>query len=298
MKEFIINNFPFLLDLRRKKELHYDKNEKIHKCLMLHNIPKKRSYFFYSTLNDWINNIKVIKNNFNINFIPNNLDEISITIDDGFRNIKPFLDYLIKDNIPVTIFVSTLGFENKIYPYSVIIQLFRRFKSAYFNIDGYVVKFNSKNKLWREREAFKFNRYLLKNLSYQQYIDLSKRILKEYSDLFLTIDEDLQLFDRNEIEYYSQFSNISIQSHGINHFNMKKLTENELDRELSFSKKEIEKVTKREVKYFAYPYGFYNERVIKLTKLYYKKAFIVGEDNDNFHINRIGLDNKKIKVKN
>jgi hypothetical protein len=291
IKDIISASFPFLLYInRRNKLLIYKKNNECYKTFMLHNI------FSNDMLKDWIFNIKKLKEYFNFKFIPIEKNDIAITIDDGFKNIKPFLDYTIKNNIPVTLFISPLGFENKIFPYSVFIQFFRRFEGKNFKIDNYEIKFFSKHKIWREREAFKFNRYLMKKFSLKEYILLSEDILKKYKELFKTIDNDLQLLNEDDIIYYSKFNNISIQSHGIYHFNLSRMTEKELVKELKKSKESIESVTKKSVDYFAYPYGFYDEKVVNFTKKFYKKAFIVDCDNNKFHINRMGLDRKKLKI--
>jgi len=283
IKNKIIQIFPIIFNIRKfnKKRVFIDCKDTI----MLHSIPNKANYLFYDTLEDWSKNIKNIKKV---------CGKINLTIDDGYKNIKPFLDFCIKEDIGITLFVVA----EKIYPYLSFIQLFRYLPKGEYEFLGYKVDFKNNNKILREREAFLFNRYLLKNISFSEYKMLADNLIKEYNDLFQNIDEDLQLLTKEDIKYYAKFNNISIQSHGIYHFDMSKMTDEELEFELRSSKLEIEKLTGKKVEYFAYPYGLYNDRVVKFTKKIYKKAFIVGKDNNEFHINRIGCDNKIIKVKN
>ncbi|MBU5591465.1 polysaccharide deacetylase family protein [Clostridium sp. MSJ-4] len=59
--------------------------------------------------------------------------------------------------------------------------------------------------------------------------------------------------------------NIDIQSHTTNHPKLDKLTDRERVEALRDSKEYIEKLLNKNVKYMAYPYGRYNEKVIKDT---------------------------------
>jgi peptidoglycan/xylan/chitin deacetylase (PgdA/CDA1 family) len=60
--------------------------------------------------------------------------------------------------------------------------------------------------------------------------------------------------------------NIAIGSHTVNHIRLTKLSEGEIKRELTGSKLDLEGILKKPVKYFSFPYGSYNDRIIEIAK--------------------------------
>ena len=90
----------------------------------------------------------------------------------------------------------------------------------------------------------------------------------------------------------------SIQSHGINHPRMSELKMNQIEEELLHSKNILETKLKKEVKYFAYPFGDYDRRVLKtIATAGYQAAFTVhlGKTVTNanpFRLRRIEINNR------
>ncbi|MFD3155993.1 polysaccharide deacetylase family protein [Haloimpatiens sp. FM7330] len=69
-----------------------------------------------------------------------------------------------------------------------------------------------------------------------------------------------------------------IQSHTANHENLSKLSYSKQLDELESSKKELEKLLNKKVRYLAYPYGEFNEDTIKACKAGgYRLAFRINE---------------------
>ncbi|MDA8229631.1 MAG: polysaccharide deacetylase family protein [Desulfitobacterium hafniense] len=66
----------------------------------------------------------------------------------------------------------------------------------------------------------------------------------------------------------------NIEGHTANHLDLSTLTGASMSPEISEAKNKLEQITGKEVKYFAYPYGKYNDEIIKSLKLAgYKMAF-------------------------
>lgn len=69
---------------------------------------------------------------------------------------------------------------------------------------------------------------------------------------------------------------VDFQSHSVNHRYLAKTELDKLDYEFSESKKAIESITKKPVYVFSYPYGNYNQDVIRTVKKYYKYALSIN----------------------
>jgi Predicted xylanase/chitin deacetylase len=86
---------------------------------------------------------------------------------------------------------------------------------------------------------------------------------------------------------------VEFGSHSLTHKDLTRLKREEMEREIFDSKKIIEDKTGKEVKFFCYPYGFYNKEVIKLLeKSGYKGAVVNRKRNieiTEYTIPRIGI---------
>jgi peptidoglycan/xylan/chitin deacetylase (PgdA/CDA1 family) len=88
---------------------------------------------------------------------------------------------------------------------------------------------------------------------------------------------------------------IEFGSHTLSHVNLSKIDSVQLEKELIESKKEIEKITNKECEAFAYPYGKFDDKIVKAVKnAGYKNATVVKrglfeKNNDVFTIKRVGI---------
>lgn len=87
---------------------------------------------------------------------------------------------------------------------------------------------------------------------------------------------------------------IEFGSHTLNHKNLLKISKKEAYEDLKESKDLVEKITGKECKAFAYPYGKYDENLIGMTKdIGYTSATVVKRgffDKEHpFEIKRIGI---------
>lgn len=79
---------------------------------------------------------------------------------------------------------------------------------------------------------------------------------------------------QQQIKEMSDSGLISIQSHTLNHQDLSKMNEEQLKKELEQSQAILETITEKKVTALAYPFGSYNDVVMKQTKNYYNIAFV------------------------
>jgi peptidoglycan/xylan/chitin deacetylase (PgdA/CDA1 family) len=88
--------------------------------------------------------------------------------------------------------------------------------------------------------------------------------------------------NENMLKALSNNSLVTIGSHSKNHYDLTKLSEKNLEDELSYSKLYLEDLIGKEVNSMSYPYGKYNDRIKnKVKKIGYKLAF-TSDFNKNF----------------
>ena len=88
---------------------------------------------------------------------------------------------------------------------------------------------------------------------------------------------------------------IDFQSHTVTHQHLAEMTLQQMDTELSQSKKTLEAMLGKKIDVIAYPYGSYDERVLAVAKKYYSFGVTTnfGEfyqnQGDDYQIKRIGI---------
>lgn len=101
----------------------------------------------------------------------------------------------------------------------------------------------------------------------------------------------------SQIEELSQYKNIEFGSHSYSHKNLQKLTLKDLEFEILDSKKWLEDNLNLPIRTFAYPFGKYDDRSLKILKSSdYNYAFntkfgFVNNKKNNFEIPRIDIWN-------
>ncbi len=101
----------------------------------------------------------------------------------------------------------------------------------------------------------------------------------------------------SQIKELSQYKNIEFGSHSYSHKNLQKLTLKELEFEILDSKKWLEDNLNLPIRTFAYPFGKYDDRSLKILKSSdYNHAFntkfgFVNNKKNNFEIPRIDIWN-------
>ena len=124
------------------------------------------------------------------------------------------------------------------------------------------------------------------------------KLIKKYGLETRTIFfADFKIFNAKEIIKKESDMGFTIGSHTLTHYGLCELPEPLLKIELKHSKEEIEKLTGKPCKWFAYPYGQYNDKVVKMVeKVGYKYARTCKKvDNGNFELGSFGLNGKNFE---
>ena len=113
------------------------------------------------------------------------------------------------------------------------------------------------------------------------------------------ISEDIQndFYDGLTEEMLIKMSNnplVTLGSHTVTHPFLSKCGIKEINQELENSKEYLEKITKKSIKYIAYPFGDYDERVVEIVKENgYEAGFGIDQINNIghpiFEIPRVGI---------
>jgi peptidoglycan/xylan/chitin deacetylase (PgdA/CDA1 family) len=213
------------------------------------------SEYSFDKLISWISgNYKIVSLDNLIRHLDSNSNEflISITFDDGYRdNLLFALPILEKYKAPATIYVTKNFIEKDMliwwYELWEILEKSTSLKFIYNRV-SYLFDLNSfKDKV----SAFYILKKLFLSIKTCQHLDLFKCInnefkFKSYKNIFLNNDE---------LYYLANHPLITIGAHTSNHENLRNLTLDDLLKEYSSNKRELEALIKRPIKHFAYPYG-------------------------------------------
>lgn len=136
---------------------------------------------------------------------------------------------------------------------------------------------------------------VIKRYGFKATVFIVSSLLGEYNrwDIHKTgIRQDLL----NEAEIKEMHSyGINFGAHGFTHTDLTKISHLELKNEIKKSKQVLEELLQQKIKFFAYPYGFFNDTVIQCLK---KEGFIcactttrgfVCKDDDPYKLKRIEI---------
>ena len=110
--------------------------------------------------------------------------------------------------------------------------------------------------------------------------------------------EQLATMTWDELRAHAE-GGVQIGSHGVAHAHLTRLSDDELQRELTESKQQIEDELRRPCRDFAYPYGEHDERVRAATRAAgYERAFGLRErTRDPFALRRVDLYRRQTPVR-
>lgn len=246
-------------------------------------------------------NISVSTDNFihQLNYLKNNFDiislddlllhlkskssefKIAITFDDGYNdNLNYAYPILEKLKAPATIYIITKFINNKVIPWWIKLDHF--------------IKNNSKI-LGDKKKIFEFYK---NDILFRDQLTIDKKILSiigknnesKHNKIFL---------DQKEIQYLSKQKLITIGSHSHSHYNFSKLTQEQTISEFKTSKFILEKIIKKRILHFSYPYGSYQNINLKFNNLLKKLGYLSAvttirkklNQQDPFQLPRVFVNN-------
>lgn len=191
---------------------------------------------------------------------------IAITFDDGLiNNLRYAAPVLKKLNLPATFFATTtwINGEACIWPDEVSLILSSVQHDVEFN--GEIFRKSSFNQFRSLKNGQRLDEVL--TISSQSKVDEWMRVMRQSSkyDVFSdTQREDAwRIMKGEEIKILAGQYGVEIGSHGVSHRNMTLLSEEDLVFELTESKKYLEHIIGKKVTSFAFPFGTYNDAVLR-----------------------------------
>lgn len=184
---------------------------------------------------------------------------VAFTFDDGYVDTYTLAYPIFKKyNIPFAIYITTsfpdktailwwyalkdlilsnkvINFDYSKRNYSYNIETLKQKNKAYSKIKQLILNTDDKGR----------NR-LMENIFIKNGIDIN-----EYSNN-LSLNWD-------QIKELSKDNNVTIAAHTINHYNLRKLDDQNVKKEIMKSKNKLEKITDSKVEHFAFPFGSKNE---------------------------------------
>ncbi len=239
---------------------------------------------------NFINQLNYLKKNFNIISLDelllhlkskSNEFKIAITFDDGYRdNLNYAYPILEKFNVPATIYIITKFINNKFIPWWIKLDFFIKNKKKNDSTKKKLFNFY-KNKLL-------FSDQLTVDKNVLSILGKNKKL--KYNKIFL---------DQKEIQYLSKQKLITIGSHSHSHYNFSQLTEEQTLTEFKTSKFILEKLIKKKILHFSYPYGGPQNINFRFTKLLRNLGFLSAVTTirkklyqpDEFELPRVFVNN-------
>ncbi len=191
---------------------------------------------------------------------------INISFDDGFENnLTVLLPLIEKYTVPVTIFVSGRCAEtngNRVLWSELTAAL--RYSNPQKPVQLGSDRFDLKSK----SEGYRLDAYI-KSLSPTERAPVIQELTDQHNlfEVLQSVDpEQWRLMDNNQLKQLAASPFIEIGSHGVDHYNMDAIPEEDARFELAKSKSTLEDLTQKQIHSFAYPDGAYNSTTIKLAE--------------------------------
>lgn len=280
--KLIRKNFnPILLYHSLGSDEQFSKNIDHVKLDVLHNqLEYIQKYWKFVSIDEYVNSEKK--------------DGIaSITIDDGYKNIIDESLKVFKSlSIPITLFINSSTFKNKI---------FWRDKVRYLIKNNLVLEFQDNSQIFNKHKINDF--YLITKNSEFNSIQVEKEIDQFLYKKNINLNDELKLcFD--DKKYLIKDDLIFYGNHTANHYMLSSLSKQEQYNEINDCKNFIDKLNVNKTKIFSVPFGgensFNEDTIIILRDLDYKILLKSNNslDSKNFstQINRFMPQNSDIKI--
>lgn len=200
---------------------------------------------------------------------------IYLTFDDGYYNNILILDLLKKYNAKATFYISTNHVELK--------------KAFWWDVQYRERMIQGKNSKYMIEEI-----NLIKEM---RWLEQEEYIIKTFGESkMLPLGELDRTFTEEELQLFSKQKGICIGNHTDNHLNLTHYSKTESIDSINKAKGYLEEITQQPIRSIAYPYGYFNEEVVKtVSELDYKIGF--GTQIGNTSIEEIIDEDICLKMK-
>jgi len=178
---------------------------------------------------------------------------VSLTFDDGYKNIKPLknISYLGKI-IPATVYLSTIFMDSKAELWAVDLEaMINNTQEPFLDLQKYNLGAYPLYSKHQKNKCLTALNKLLKNMHPKTIKKMVDNIHEELKEPFLNRNTFLNWTDVVELSE----SGIDIGGHTHSHTITSQITEGELSKELAISNDLIKQHIGKSVKHFAYPNG-------------------------------------------
>lgn len=186
--------------------------------------------------------IKLLSSNKNF------LTKLVITFDDGYKNIYSVVKNITKNKIPICIFLSTYYIESGEVFWWEIFRIFAKKDKKLARCLKQIER--TLTKLPQEERETKIEELL-------KYYELEKKVVDFQSEVLPLSWED--------IEKMKEF-NVDFEAHGHHHYVLPNAKINTIIKDINTNKELIERQLPTNCQHFAYPKGYYNNKIKKILK--------------------------------
>lgn len=268
--------FPVIIRCGAEKSLRLFSNKK-NLILNYHGVisnPKPDVTKNHLAVEQFEKHIKYLSKNFDLVTLeevysnkPASGRQIHITFDDGYKNnLTQALPVLKYYNAPSTIFISARALSVPGYPlwydfFDILISTI-----GFASIKSKIISANIFPEIVNIDSYSAFKHYLkARNYEFKKKLIDSLNSHLEVQDAFNSINREYwELLSGNEIETISKSGLMKIGSHTVNHSNLDSITPEEVQYEVSESKRLLESYSKQTLDSIAFPDGAYNQEVVHI----------------------------------
>lgn len=212
-----------------------------------------------------------------------------LTFDDGYRGVYDYVFPLLK----------RLGVRATLY---LTVNFVRDREIPWWEAAGYLVREALRNGKLCDivRELGIYEECVDKSQAYRSLLSYLIHVIREndIADIKTLLDRvqrisgvkipaefrNKMIVSEDQVKEMAEYG-IEIGGHGLYHVNLTKISRQRLEEELRISYEYVKKFSNHsEIITFAYPFGFYNDEVIELTKLYFNAAVTMIP-----HVNKLPL---------
>lgn len=210
-----------------------------------------------------------------------NINEIAITIDDGFLPcFDEMIPFLEKEKIPATLYFTTMNSENA-YPifrlaFNYLVWKTRSEKldiSALSNVLQSYVK--SQIDLNNLDQKWKFIKFVERTCNFEQRNEVLEFVQSEFG-YFLTKDQK-RAFTIASTSRLKSLKYVNVQLHS--HKHCMQGSNQEIEKDIDLNREKLSKVVSSKLEHFCYPSGYYEQRYYSVLKNSHIKSATTCEIN-------------------